>query len=212
MSFLVKEINPDSVTWPACSFKISVAFSGLHENAINSLRLRCFEGLTISIDEVVISNLDVRVKDGGHVSSSSLNFSIHLSEVCGCEVLWVEFKVFIAIRLAILVSPLDVHDEDINRELIISEVSVALHDNLSRSLIILGEVETKGMERRQRDKASHSGESVSNSLVSIQVALSSLNRAAEKEEFESSSLRDEVDGRSFLIIVGSIVKEYPSVS
>jgi len=90
----------------------------------------------------------MRVQDGGHVAASLFNFFVHLSKICSREILWIKAEVFIAVGLAVIVGPLNVHYEDIDGELVVSEVLVSLHDNLSRCNIILREVEAECVKRR----------------------------------------------------------------
>ena len=93
--------------------------------------------MTVGVNKVVVADLDVRVQDGSHVATSFLNFFVHLSKICGREILRIEAEVLITIGLAIVVGPLDIHDEDVDGELVVREVSVSLHDDFSGCFVIL---------------------------------------------------------------------------
>ena len=103
--------------------------------------------MTVSVNEVVVTDLDVRIQDGGHVSSSLFDLFVHLSEISGREVLRVETEIFVAIGLTVEIGPLDVHDEYINRELVVRELPVPVHDDLRRGDVIFREVEAKCVQR-----------------------------------------------------------------
>lgn len=124
--------------------------------------------MTISIDEVVVCYLDMWIQDGSHVAARSLDLRVHLSDTFDREVLWIEAEVFIAISLTVLVSPLDIHDEDINGELVVCEVLIPLHNDFSRCYVVLREMEAEGVKRGKRSETSHSGEGVSDSLVTVE--------------------------------------------
>ena len=106
------------------------------------------ELLAISIYEVIIRDLDVRIEDCGDEAAFSFDLSVHLLNVGLREVLRVEAEVFVAIGVTVLLGPLDVHDEDIDWEVVISEVLVALPEDVGRDDVPLGEVEAKGVAGR----------------------------------------------------------------
>ena len=73
--------------------------------------------LGIGVYEVVFRDLNVRIKNCSNETAFSFNLSIHLLNVRLREVLRVKAEVFVSIRLSVIISPLDIHDEDINWEI-----------------------------------------------------------------------------------------------
>ena len=69
------------------------------------------------------------------------------------------------------------------------------------------------MHWRHRGEASDGAEGVLDPRVSVQVAiaLAYRKRAGENEELKGASLRDEVNMRSFLALVGCVIEEDPGV-
>ena len=79
----------------------------------------------------------MRVKNGRNKASRRLNFRIHLGKTVFCEVLRIESEVFIAISSSVVVSPLDIKEENIDRELGVGEVLVTISNNIRGNLVIL---------------------------------------------------------------------------
>ena len=104
--------------------------------------------LAIGVYKVVIRDLDVRIEDCGDETALSFDFSVHLLDVGLREVLRVEAEVLVAIGLTVVLGPLDVHDENIDWEIVISEVLVALPEDIGRDDVPLGEVEAERVARR----------------------------------------------------------------
>ena len=152
------------------------------------------------------------IENDRHVAVSLLNLFVHLGEVRHREVLGVEAEVFVAVLCAVLVSPLDVHDEHIDGEFEVRKVLVALHDSVSVNPIVLGEVEAKGVQRGQGREASDSGKVIGYSLVPVKCAFFGLYRTAEEEELNGTCLRDKVYVRTHLGSISLVVEEGPSVS
>ena len=69
----------------------------------------------------------MRIQNCGHVAACRLDLLVHLEKIGTGEVLRVEPEVLIPVGGAVLVCPLDVHHQHVDRELEISEVGVALH-------------------------------------------------------------------------------------
>ena len=86
--------------------------------------------LSIVVYEVVIRDLDVRIEDCGDEAAFSFNLIVHLLDVRLREVLRVEAEVLVAVGLTVVLGPLDVHDENIDWEIEISEVFVALPEDI----------------------------------------------------------------------------------
>ena len=129
--------------------------------------------LTVSVDKVVVRNLDVGIKDCCHVAARLLDFFVHLGEFGFSEVLWVELEVFVAIFSAVLISPLNVHDEQVDREFEIRKVLISLHDSVSADPIILGKVEAEDLCRRKGDETSNCRKVVRHFLIPVHSCTSS---------------------------------------
>ena len=83
------------------------------------------------VDEIVFLDLDVRITNDCQVTAFCLDLSVHLCDIFGREVLWVELEVLIPVLFAILLGPFDVHDEHVDREVVVGKVLVTLHNDLS---------------------------------------------------------------------------------
>ena len=77
------------------------------------------------------------VKNGRNKASRRLNFRIHLGKTVFSEVLRIKSEVFIAICSSVVVSPLDIKEENIDRELGVGEVLVTSSHNIRGNLVIL---------------------------------------------------------------------------
>ena len=104
--------------------------------------------VTIIVYKVVFRDLNVRVKYCGDEAVFSFDLSVHLLNVRLSKVLRVEAEVFVAVRLSVIIGPLNIHNEDIDWKIEISKVLVSLPENIRRNNVILGEVEAKGMAGR----------------------------------------------------------------
>jgi hypothetical protein len=82
----------------------------------------------------------VRINNDSDPSILTFDLLVHQSDRSFCKVVRVEEKV-IVIVVAVTVRPLNVHPEDVDREPILSEVSVAFNDHLSINIGPFTEVE-----------------------------------------------------------------------
>jgi len=85
----------------------------------------------LRVDEIVIRYLDMRVDNHNNATTLLLNLRVHLLNLSVCEVLRVELEVFVASGVAILLSPLDIGPKDIDREFIVSEFAIPVHQHVS---------------------------------------------------------------------------------
>ena len=70
--------------------------------------------------------------DNKHQASAChVNLSVHLIDGIVSEVLGVELEVLVALRVVVLLGPLDVAPEHVHGEAIVGKVPVSLHEHLS---------------------------------------------------------------------------------
>ena len=85
---------------------------------------------TISVHEVFIGCLDMWVNDDDDTTALIFNLLVHLSDLGVCEVLRVELEVFISCRVTVLLSPLNITPQYIDREAIVSKLGVSIHEHV----------------------------------------------------------------------------------
>ena len=146
LSILIKEIYPSWVTWPAVTIEISkIRISYKNIRQISNWLLSVLKCKTIRINIVGVAYFNVRVNNDCNKSITCLNFCIHLINLLICKILRVKDKVLITFRVAILVSPFNIHPKNINRESVVRKVTVSLHHHISTNIVPFAEVETKHM-------------------------------------------------------------------
>ena len=98
------------------------------------------------MDEVVLGDFDVGIEDHCDAAALLFDFFVHLGYLRLGEVLLVEPEVLVAAFRRVLLGPLDVGPDNVEREAILGEVSVSVHENLSGHVGPLAEVEAKGLD------------------------------------------------------------------
>jgi len=145
LRIFIQKVNPCRVTWPTFSIK-RLATRGIFANkdisdVIDWLVL-LLQFHAVCVDEVVVCSFDMRVHNEDKTASSILYFFIHLLNLLLCEVFRVKFEVFVASRIIILLSPLDITPQHIDWEAIHSEVCVPFHKHFSRYWVPFAKVES----------------------------------------------------------------------
>ena len=190
---------------------ISVLDENVNEASVLS-KLILLLSFSIGVDEVVTVVFDMRVKDDSHESSRVFDFLVHGSESIRGEVLWVESEVLVSGIFTLVVSPLDVHDENINWEVEAGEVGVSLTDDVRRGWGVLGVVESKSVHWWEEHWSTDVRDSLLNSLVTVQATLLGLDGTGEEEELKSTRLTYEVVLTGGGLSSRGIIDEYPGMS
>ena len=73
----------------------------------------------------------MRVDNHNNTTALLAYFCVHLANLGVCKVLRIELEVFISLRIIVLLCPLDVGPQVVDREAIIREISIPIHQNLS---------------------------------------------------------------------------------
>ena len=98
----------------------------------------------------------MRVDDHDDPAALFFNLRVHVTNLCICEVLGVELEILIAIRVIVLLSPLNIGPKHINREAIISELPISIHEHIRGNWGPLAEMEAKSVQkwhwRKSRDR------------------------------------------------------------
>jgi len=172
LGILVQKVDVRRVTRPASSIEV-IAKGRSHKDiseVISRLVLK-LQVHTVLVDIVIISGLDMWVNDHCDASVLGLNFGVHLVDAVSCEVLWVEFEVFVTFWVAHLISPLDIHPKNINWESKLSEITVTLDHHLSTHVCPLAEVETEHEERSHWHISRDDGKILLNFLDTVGLAM-----------------------------------------
>ena len=88
----------------------------------------------------------MRVDNEHDAATLLLNLAIHLIYLRLSKILGIENEVFVAGWVVVLVCPGDVRPEYIDREAVIREFPVSVHEDFSRDRGPLTEMEAKGMK------------------------------------------------------------------
>ncbi len=101
----------------------------------------------VFVNVVVVTRFNVGINDYSQTSVACLYLLVHLGNLGLCKVLGIEDEIFVASRITVLVSPLDIHPQNIYREPIVCKVLVAFHNHFSTYISPLAEMETKCMQQ-----------------------------------------------------------------
>ena len=107
------------------------------------------------------------VDDDDDTAARILDRLVHICDLSLCEVLRVEFEVFIALKIVILLSPLDIAPEHINGEAVHGKVSITFYKHLSRYRIPLAEMIAKRVDKRHGSEAGHQSQVLAQKLHTI---------------------------------------------
>lgn len=143
LSVRVEEIDPGGVSGPTVTIERSRAFRvGANEDVrdIVSWLFLVLHFHSFGVDEVVIRCLDVRVNNDDDATTLSFDLRVHLFNRSVSKVLGIELEILVAIRVVILLRPFNIRPQDIDREFVIREFSVAVHKHVSRNRSPLAEM------------------------------------------------------------------------
>lgn len=129
----VQEIDPDGVSRPAVTLERLWAVCILTNENVRKVASRLLLVLhfdALRVDEIVIRYLDMRVDNHNDATTLLLNLSVHLLNLSVGEVLRVKLEVFVASGVAVLLSPLNIGPEHIDREFVVSEFAIPVHQHV----------------------------------------------------------------------------------
>ena len=73
----------------------------------------------------------MRVDNYHNTTALIADFCVHLADLSVGKVLRIELEVFVALRIIVLLCPLDIGPQVVNREAIIREIAIPVHHHLS---------------------------------------------------------------------------------
>jgi len=143
LSIFIKEINISGVSRPTIPIEILEVGSTHKDICQIAFRLCCILKLeTLGIYFIIFARFNVGINNHSNSSMASFNLRVHLRNLTTGKVFRVENKVFISLRITILVCPLDVHPKYIDWEFEISEITITFNNHLSAYISPFTEVET----------------------------------------------------------------------
>ena len=203
LRILVEEVDPSRVARPAVAIKwhsTSVCtVSHKDVRVVSSWLLLVLKLHTLSIDKVVLGGLDMGIDDDDNTAARSLNLRVHVADLSVCEVFRVKLEVFVACWIVILLGPFNIGPEYINRESIVRELGVSVHEHVSGDWCPFAEMETESVQERHRGEAGDR----SQVLVDLLYA-ATLVAACEHEELNDVGLASESDLHALVILLRSV--------
>ena len=124
----------------------------------------------------------MRVNDHNNSPVAFFNLFVHLIDLSSSKVGRVENKVLISAAV-VLIRPLNVHPQNVEREVVVGEVPVALHQDLSGNGSPFTKVEAERVDRRQRRISRNYCQVLQNLFEPIGVAIVSRSK---RENFKGT--------------------------
>jgi len=149
LSVHVQEVNPCGVAGPAVAVERSNIGTTLTDEDVRDVSCRLLLVLqihTLGVDEVVLASLDMGVDNHYDAAALIVDLLIHLGDLGVGEVLGVEFEVFVASRVVVLLRPLNVGPQNVNWEAVFSKLTVPVHQHLGGDRGPLAEVVAQGVK------------------------------------------------------------------
>lgn len=85
---------------------------------------------TLSVNKIVIGYFYVRIDDDDYAPTSCFYFGIHLRDRSFSEIFGIEFEILVACIVIVLLGPLNVGPEHVDREPIFSEILISVHEDI----------------------------------------------------------------------------------
>ena len=200
LRILVEEVNPSRIARPAVAIEWHSSSFGTvsHKDVrvVASWLLLVLTLDTLGIDEVVFGSLDMWIDDDDNTAARSLNLRVHVTNLSFCEVFRVELEVLVACWIVILLGPFNIGPEHIDRESIIGELGVSIHEHISGDWCPFAEMEAEGVQERHRGEAGDRGQV----LVDL-LDTATLVAACEHEELNDVGLASESDLHALFILL-----------
>ena len=128
------------------------------------------------------------------------NFRVHLDYLGVGKVLRIELKVFVTLRIIVLLCPLDIGPQVVDRESIIREIPISIYQHLSWDRSPLAEMIAKSGKEWHWCESRDCGQVFINILYAVHLALG-LCCTTKHEELEDVCLRWEGDFSSLAVSV-----------